>query len=89
MKTIKDLQVKITYTVGLNNVEVSDEMYDALAEIYDDKNGFVPNPDVLLKVKGTWKMFLNGSRKTLVRMMLWIGKQRSRVLKINKNNDLK
>ena len=38
MKTIKDLQVKITYTVGLNNVEVSDEMYDALAEIYDDKN---------------------------------------------------
>ena len=45
MKTIKDLQVKITYTVGLNNVEVLDEMYDALAEIYDDKNGFVPNPD--------------------------------------------
>ena len=84
MKTIKDLQVKITYTVGLNNVEVSDEKYMMIKMVL-----FPTRMNVLLKVKGTWKMFLNGSRKTLVRMMLWIGKQRSRVLKINKNNDLK
>ena len=45
MKTIKDLQVKITYTVGLCNVEVTDEIYDALTEIYDVKNGLVPDPD--------------------------------------------
>lgn len=36
MKTIKDLTVKVTYTVGLGNVQVSDEVYEALAHCYDD-----------------------------------------------------
>lgn len=35
MKTIKDLTVKVTYTVGLNNVQVSDEVYEALSNCYD------------------------------------------------------
>lgn len=35
MKTIKDLTIKVTYRVGLGDVEVSDEVYDALGECYD------------------------------------------------------
>lgn len=35
MKTIKDLTIKVTYRVGLGNVKVSDEVYDALGECYD------------------------------------------------------
>lgn len=44
MKTIKDLTVKVTYTVGLSNVQVSDEVYEALSNCYD-KGGEVPMPD--------------------------------------------
>lgn len=36
MKTIKSLTIKVTYTVGLGNVEVPDEVYDALGECYDE-----------------------------------------------------
>ena len=43
MKTIKDLTVKVTYTVGLSNVQVSDEVYEALSNCYD-KGGEV-DPD--------------------------------------------
>lgn len=32
MKTIKDLTIKVTYRVGLGDVEVSDEVYNALGE---------------------------------------------------------
>ncbi|MDY3852449.1 MAG: hypothetical protein SO013_06110 [Prevotella sp.] len=35
MKTIKDLTVKVTYTVGLSDVQVSDVVYDALEFLAD------------------------------------------------------
>lgn len=35
MKTIKDLDVKVTYRVGLGNVEVSDKVFKQLNEIAD------------------------------------------------------
>ncbi len=35
MKTIKDLTVKVTYTVGLSDVQVSDEVYEALDHLAD------------------------------------------------------
>lgn len=44
MKTIKDLTIKVTYRVGLGNVEVPDEVYNALGECYD-RGGDVPMPD--------------------------------------------
>lgn len=36
MKVIKDLTVEVTYRVSLGNIEVSDEVYDALSQCYDD-----------------------------------------------------
>lgn len=44
MKKIKELKIKVTYTVGLCDVEVSDKVYEALGECYD-KGGDVPMPD--------------------------------------------
>lgn len=41
MKRIKGLIVKVTYRVSLGDVEVSDEVYEALGECYD-KGGDVP-----------------------------------------------
>ena len=41
MKIIKNLTVKMTYRVGLGNVEISDDVYDALAKCYDE-GGEVP-----------------------------------------------
>lgn len=35
MNKIKDLTVKVTYTVGLSDVEVSDEVYEALQYLAD------------------------------------------------------
>lgn len=35
MKTIKDLTVRVKYTVGLGDVEVSDEVYEALQNLAD------------------------------------------------------
>ncbi len=35
MKTIKELTVKVTYYVGLSDVEVSDELYEALLHMAD------------------------------------------------------
>lgn len=36
MKKIKDLMVKVTYTVSLSDVEVPDEVFDELAKAYDE-----------------------------------------------------
>lgn len=44
MKTIKDLRIKTTYTVCLSEVEVSDEIYNALCNAHDE-GGRVPDPD--------------------------------------------
>ena len=38
MKKINDITVKVTYTVGLSNVQVSDELYEAICNSYD--NGY-------------------------------------------------
>lgn len=35
MKTIKNLYVKVTYTVGLEDVEVSDEVFEQLDKMAD------------------------------------------------------
>ena len=35
MKVIKDLTVKVTYTVGLGDVEVSDEVFEQLEQMED------------------------------------------------------
>ena len=35
MKTIKNLYVKVTYTVGLGDVEVSDEVFEQLEQMAD------------------------------------------------------
>lgn len=35
MKTMKDLTVTVTYTVGLCDVEVPNHVYDALIKCYD------------------------------------------------------
>lgn len=43
MKTIKDLTIKVTYIVGLDNVEVSDEVYDALSQCYYNGGDVSPN----------------------------------------------
>lgn len=43
MKKIKDLTIKVTYIVELDNVEVSDKVYDALAQCY--YNGGNVSPD--------------------------------------------
>ena len=36
MKKIKDLTIKVTYRVGLSDVEVPDKVYDELAKAYDE-----------------------------------------------------
>ena len=42
MKNIKDLTIKVTYRVGLGNVEVPDEVYNELAKAYDADIGDSP-----------------------------------------------
>lgn len=41
---MKKLTVQVTYTVGLGNVKVPNNIYDAMTKIYDN-GGKVPNPD--------------------------------------------
>lgn len=36
MKNIKDITVKVTYTVALSDVKVSDRLYEALCNSYDE-----------------------------------------------------
>lgn len=45
MKKIKGLTVKVTYRVSLGDVEVSDEVYEALGGCYD-KGGDVPEEHI-------------------------------------------
>lgn len=50
MKNIKHLTIKVTYRVGLGNVEVPDEVYNELAKAYDE-GGDVPEwDDELIKL---------------------------------------
>lgn len=44
MKTIKNLNIKVIYEVGLNRVEVEDEVYESLMKAYND-GGEIPGPD--------------------------------------------
>lgn len=44
MKIIKDLKIKVTYVVGLGDVTVPDDVYDALSQFYDE-GGEVPMSD--------------------------------------------
>lgn len=43
MKVIKDLTITVTYTVGLSDVEVSDEVYEALSSCYDEGGEVSPD----------------------------------------------
>lgn len=43
MKVINDLTIVVTYTVGLGNVEVSDEVYEALSSCYDEGGEVSPD----------------------------------------------
>lgn len=53
MKKIKELTVKVTYRVGLSNVEVPDEVYNELAKAYDE-GGDVPEWDDELENANEW-----------------------------------
>lgn len=53
MKNIKDLTIKVTYRVGLSNIEVSDEVYNELAKAYDE-GGDVPEWDDELENANEW-----------------------------------
>lgn len=53
MKKIKDLTIKVTYRVGLGNVEVPDEVYNELAKAYDE-GGDVPEWDDELENANEW-----------------------------------
>lgn len=44
VQSIKNLTVKMTYRVGLGNVEVPDDVYDSLVKCYDE-GGNVPIPN--------------------------------------------
>lgn len=43
MKVIKDLTIAVTYRVGLGNVKVSDEVYEALSSCYDEGGEVSPD----------------------------------------------
>lgn len=53
MKNIKDLTIKVTYRVGLGNVEVPDEVYNELTKAYDE-GGDVPEWDDELENAKEW-----------------------------------
>lgn len=53
MKNIKDLTIKVTYRVGLGNVEVPDYVYNELAKAYDE-GGDVPEWDDELENAKEW-----------------------------------
>lgn len=46
MKTIKNLTVTVTYTVGLEDIEVPEEVYDDLIENYDSGAWEVPEDSI-------------------------------------------
>lgn len=53
MKKIKDLTIKVTYRVGLSNIEVPDEVYNELAKAYDE-GGDVSEWDDELENANEW-----------------------------------
>lgn len=53
MKKIKDLMIKVTYTVSLRDVEVPDEVFDELAKAYDE-GGDMPEWDDELENANEW-----------------------------------
>ena len=53
MMKIKDLTIKVTYIVGLGNIEVPDEVYNELAKAYDE-GGDVPGWDDELENANEW-----------------------------------
>lgn len=53
MKKIKYLTIKVTYSVGLSDVEVPDKVYDELAKAYDE-GGHVPEWDDELENANEW-----------------------------------
>lgn len=46
METIKNLTVTVTYTVGLGNIKVPEEVYDNLKEAYDNESWEVPEDSI-------------------------------------------
>lgn len=46
MKTINNLTVTVTYTVGLGNIKVPEEVYDDLGKHYDSGSLEVPEDSV-------------------------------------------
>lgn len=76
MKNIKDLTIKVTYRVGLGNVEVPDEVYNELAKAYDE-GGDVPE----------WDDELENAKNGLViifeKRMQWNGNMRLMIFKMN------
>lgn len=47
MKKIKDLMVKVTYTVSLSDIEVPDKVFDELAKAYDEGGNILELDDEL------------------------------------------
>lgn len=46
MKTIKNLTITVSYTVGLINIEVPEEVYDDLIKHYDNNVWEVPDDSI-------------------------------------------
>ena len=47
MKKIKDLMIKVTFTVSLSDIEVPDEVFDELAKAYDEGGNVLELDDEL------------------------------------------
>lgn len=76
MKNIKDLTIKVTYRVGLGNVEVPDEVYNELAKAYDE-GGDVPEWD------DEPENAKNGLVIIFEKRMQWNGNMRLMIFKMN------
>lgn len=72
MKIIKNLTVKMTYRVGLGNVEVPDDVYDFLQNAMMKVEMF----QCLTKVTKTLRKHMNGFLIISEKRMQWIGNMR-------------
>lgn len=81
MKNIKDLTIKVTYRVGLGNVEVPDEVYNELAKAYDE-GGDVPEGMMSLKTQK------NGLVIIFEKRMQWNGNMKLTIFKMNNKKKL-
>lgn len=81
MKNIKDLTIKVTYRVGLGNVEVPDEVYNELAKAYDE-GGDVPEWDDELETQK------NGLVIIFEKRMQWNGNMKLTIFKMNNKKKL-